>query len=109
MGKDNIEARLLNPKLDRVFGAFGNRYRRLILFMLWKHNGQLQVSDVMLRGGAGESRERQVELRHIHLPKLEEIGYLEWNRETGAIVSGPNFDEIQPLFELIVDFSEELP
>jgi len=33
------------------------------------------------------------ELRETHLPALEEAGYIEWDRETGTIAPGPNFEE----------------
>lgn len=100
---------LLDPKLDRVFGALGNRYRRLVLFMLRERDGRMQASDVMIRGGAGTSRDDQVDVRYVHLPVLEEAGYLEWDRETGDVVAGPNFDEVEPLLELVVDSREEFP
>nr|WP_218153825.1 hypothetical protein [Halopelagius inordinatus] len=52
----------------------------------------------------GESREQaRIELRHVHLPKLEESGLIEWNRESGAVARGPEFEEIEPLLELLAN------
>ncbi|MFC7185623.1 hypothetical protein [Halorubrum yunnanense] len=48
------------------------------------------VADLRVRGRADEIDD---ELREIHLPALEEAGYIEWDREAGTISPGPNFDE----------------
>ncbi|WP_281194490.1 hypothetical protein [Halorubrum sp. F4] len=48
------------------------------------------VSDLRPRGRAEEI---EAALRETHLPALEEAGYIEWDRETGEIMPGPNFSE----------------
>ncbi len=44
---------------------------------------------------------------HVHLPKLEDYGYIEWNKETDQIIKGPQFDEIRPLLECIASNDAE--
>lgn len=48
------------------------------------------VADLRVRGGSDEIAD---ELRQRHLPALEEAGYIEWDRESGTIAPGPNFEE----------------
>ena len=48
------------------------------------------VSDLDVRGGPKEVAEA---LRETHLPALEAAGYIEWDRESGTITPGPNFEE----------------
>lgn len=48
------------------------------------------VADLRVRGRADEVDD---ELREIHLPALEEAGYIEWDCEAGTISPGPNFEE----------------
>ncbi|MFC5279326.1 hypothetical protein ACFPM1_11260 [Halorubrum rubrum] len=48
------------------------------------------LSDLRPRGRAEEI---EAELREIHLPALDEAGYIEWDPETGEIEPGPNFSE----------------
>lgn len=52
---------------------------------------------------------REAELRHNHLPRLEELGYISWNRDTHEISKGPTWDEVEPLLTLIDEHRDELP
>ncbi|WP_345783346.1 DUF7344 domain-containing protein [Natrialbaceae archaeon AArc-T1-2] len=51
----------------------------------------------------------KTELVHSHLPKLAEMGYITWDRNTNEISKGPKWDEIEPLLELIDNHQDELP
>lgn len=39
----------------------------------------------------------------VHLPKLVEYGFAEWDRDTMVVTKGPRFDEIRPFLELLDD------
>ena len=45
---------------------------------------------------------------HVHLPKLERYGCVEWDRRTKDVAKGPNFEEIRPVLELLEAHDEEL-
>lgn len=98
---------LLCPDLDQMLDHLSTRHRRLILLSL-KHGGSTMKTDVLLRGTDDEET-AEIALVHNHLPKLEEAGYITWNRETGEISKGPHFDEIEPLLDLIENHADELP
>ncbi|ADB63403.1 hypothetical protein Htur_4616 (plasmid) [Haloterrigena turkmenica DSM 5511] len=53
--------------------------------------------------------EMRTALYHMHLPKLAEASYIEWDKDTHTIRRGPNFDEIVPLLRLMADHEDELP
>ncbi|WP_224338405.1 DUF7344 domain-containing protein [Haloprofundus halobius] len=53
--------------------------------------------------------EMRTALYHVHLPKLAETGYIEWDADTHTIRRGPHFDEIAPLLQLMADHEDELP
>lgn len=53
--------------------------------------------------------EMRTALYHVHLPKLAEAGYIEWNKDTHTIRRGPNFDEIAPLLRLMAEHEDKLP
>jgi hypothetical protein len=51
----------------------------------------------------------EIELVHNHLPKLEDMGFISWDRTANEISKGPNWEEIAPLLKLIHDHQDELP
>jgi hypothetical protein len=91
--------------------ALSNPYRRQLLLALLEHNPQDDSDQDPLRHAtdAEESEELRTELVHNHLPKLEEMGFIEWDRETNEIRKGANWDDIAPLLELIENHRDELP
>ena len=106
-GADSSERVLLRPRVDRVFECLSNHQRRWILLLL--REGVVETeADVMNRGGCGRESGR-LALTHTHLPKLEAAGYVEWNRETGGISKGPQFDEIERFVTLVEQHADELP
>ena len=46
---------------------------------------------------------------HTHLPKLEDEGFIGWDREENMVRKGPRFEEIQPLLELMHNHADKLP
>ena len=41
--------------------------------------------------------------------KLEEMGYISWDRTTNKIKKGPEWDDIAPVLKLMHDHQDELP
>jgi len=37
------------------------------------------------------------------------LGFIEWDRDTGQIATGPDWDDIEAVIELIYDHLDELP
>jgi hypothetical protein len=101
---------------DRAVDALGHKYRRRLLISLLEHNPQsdddAQDAEKALgshSSGMEAGQLLELQLVHSHLPKLEELEYITWNRETGDISKGPNWDEIEPLLRLLRDHGSELP
>jgi predicted transcriptional regulator len=95
---------------DEMVDALAAFQRRSLLVALVEHNPQ-DDTPVVIADSERESDavERLVSMQHVHLPKLADYGFIEWNKETHEVVKGPNFDEIRPLLELLVDHEDELP
>lgn len=49
------------------------------------------------------------EIYHTHLPKLEAAGFIEWDRDSSTITHGTNFEQVQPVVQLMYDHEDELP
>jgi len=93
---------------DEFLDAFSDVQRRKLLIALMDHNPQNDLPVVIAEDGVAEMS-RLVEMRHVHLPKLVDYGFIEWDRDKNEVSKGPKFDEIQPLLELLENHDEELP
>lgn len=99
---------------SRAFEALANRYRRQLLLALFEANpqddGDLDPLDLLKQGETTADLDvTQVELHHAHLPKLADMGFIEWDRESGELSKGPNWNEIAPLLQLMQNHQDELP
>jgi predicted transcriptional regulator len=104
--KDTLEKISFEDMVD----ALADVQRRKLLIALLEHNPQ-DDAPVVIADSDSESDavERLVTMQHVHLPKLADYGFIEWNEETHEVTKGPKFDEIRPLLELLDDHEDELP
>ena len=100
-----------SERMDLALEALSNPYRRQLLLALLLENPQDDTDrdPLDLLGEVDEPEVLKTRLYHAHLPKLESMGFIEWDRESGAISKGPEWDQIGPLLELIAEHRDELP
>lgn len=96
---------------DEILDALADPYRRELLVALLAENPQDDddTDPLDLLASGEESDRLETQLLHVHLPKLEELGFVRWDRETNEVSKGPNWDEIAPVLELVQNHSDELP
>jgi hypothetical protein len=83
--------------------------RRKLLIALLEHNPQDDRPAVIAAVDTERDiAERQLNMQHIHLPKLADYGFIEWDRASHEVMKGRNFDEIRPLLELLAAHENEL-
>jgi hypothetical protein len=106
---DELDA-LSRVPFDDALDAVGHVQRRNLLVALLGHNPQ-DDSPAIIVDSKDEAVivERLVAMNHIHLPKLEEYGFIEWDQDTLEVRKGLTFDEIEPLLTLLADQEDELP
>jgi hypothetical protein len=95
---------------DRALDALSQSWRRRLLFELYEEVNSgagtpLNYTDTTPRW----TEKERILLQHVHLPKLEEYGYVTWNEAEKTIQIGPRWDEIEPLLDLIHSHLCELP
>ena len=95
---------------DNAFNALADEQRRRLLIDLLESNPQdVGVGSLTRHQSEPTDGEQQVQTRmyHSHLPKLEDYGYIEWNKDTNEVVKGSRFDELRPLLECVRDHADE--
>jgi hypothetical protein len=98
-------------QLETALDALSHPYRRQLLVALLEANPQDDddTDPMNLLDGEDESEVLETSLYHAHLPKLEDLGFIDWDKETGQISTGPEWEHIEPLLQLIENHSDELP
>lgn len=107
--------RVYNPaSLDSMFDALRSPTRRRVLLAISENNPR-EITEFTQNKFAPANRDEadreqlELQLHHLHLPKLAENGYIDWTPEVRTIRRGSNFDDIEPLLKLIDDHADELP
>ena len=104
--KQMSEADQQLSSLDTIFDLLSNPRRRFVLHYLKEHDGPVELNDLAAEIAAKEnevpkreltSQQRKrayVSLYQTHVPKLEEVGVIEYDSETGEIVLTEQADQI---------------
>ena len=97
---------------DDVFSALSSSSRRKLLFELAVCNSDqgdqltLQMTnDPDVLTDSCDS----VELYHCHLPYLDNMGIIDWNREEDTVSEGPLFPEVWPFIALLNEHQDVVP
>ncbi|MDS0473536.1 transcriptional regulator [Natrinema sp. 1APR25-10V2] len=86
---------------DKMFDALADVQRRRLLLGLLDHNPQNVTELSNVPWDITEQDKDLIKKHHVHLPKLAQYGYIEWDREASIVTKGPQFDEIRPLLEFL--------
>lgn len=96
--------------LDQLFDIVSSGTRRWILEAV-REESPRGIEEVT---GFDRLRDRDPEsiraaLYHNHLPRLNEVGLIQWHRERATIARGPRFGEIRPFLKLMDEHQDALP
>ena len=99
---------------SQAFEALANSYRRQLLLALFDANPQddddFDPLDLLAEGETTDDlATTRLKLKHSHLPKLADMGFIEWDYELGELSKGPNWKEIAPLLRLMHEHRDVLP
>lgn len=93
-----VDRDVSKAQVDTMMDVLRNRTRRSVLLALVDTTPATSL-DALL--GSLDGTGDRVSLRHRHLPKLADVGYVEWDPEAGTISRGPRFAEVEPLVRLL--------
>jgi predicted transcriptional regulator len=88
--------------LDRVYRTLSHPVRRRILLAL-QTDAPRRVEEFATESATPGSgvRAGAVGLHHVHLPRLDEAGFVDWEEESEMIRKGHRFEEVRPHLELL--------
>lgn len=111
MGETEHNSKSRRITLDKQFSLLSDTTRRRILTELADHNprNEQEFEATDFKPDDVETELFKSDVYHKHLPKLAEAGFINWDRESGTITRGPNFEQIRPLITLIHEHQDELP
>lgn len=97
---------LVDDHLDAL-----ERYERRRLLLRLSTSNSCGDSSIDFSGFERDTSELDplVAMRHLHLPYLEERGFVRWDRKTQQVSKGPRFGEMEPLLQLLREMQDELP
>lgn len=118
---DTVEGTAEAPALplDAVFEILKNKRRRITLHYLLDADGQVSLSDLAEHIAVVEndityqemtSTERKrayVGLYQCHLPKMNELGAVTFDRDRGTIDLGPNHEQLLPYLDVGQEADQE--
>lgn len=114
-GDDATESDSDSLQLDQVFEILKNSRRRQTLHYLMDNGGKATLSDLAEHIAANEnglsveeitSSQRKrvyVGLYQCHLPKMDDMGVIEFEKNRGNIERGPNASQLEPYLEQTAD------
>lgn len=93
--------------MDDALDSLARHPRRVVVDSL-REGGSVAVAELADRL-PDENGEGRVALVHAHLPKLADVGYVEFDRDSGTVSRGPRYSELEPLVTALAEASRDGP
>lgn len=77
--------------------------RRQLLLELREDNPHGELPELCERESDPSTEVLAFRMQHVHLPKLAGQGFVDWNREAGSVMCGPNYELLLPVLDMVDD------
>lgn len=102
---------MVGMKIDETIAATEPQFealtrveRRELLFALLESDSADEARvDLESFVAEGDREVSSVTMHHVHLPKLEAMGFVETDRDRQYVERGPDFEEIEPLLRALAN------
>ncbi|WP_231182975.1 ArsR family transcriptional regulator [Haladaptatus sp. DYF46] len=88
---------------DEIFDVLSHRQRRHVLSTLLDSDDEITVSELAEMTSSksdGDASRIEVGLHHSHLPRLEGMGIVEYDRDAETVEPTAAVADLEPFFEL---------
>ena len=105
---------------DTVLGLCEDRHRRIVLAALANEQRSLTVNDLtkaivkhnhhvpVMEMREGSLSELQTSLHHMHLPKIEAAGLIDYDQERGRVEPTEQFEQVQAQLAALIEADPDL-
>ncbi|WP_246999491.1 DUF7344 domain-containing protein [Halosolutus gelatinilyticus] len=109
-----------STEFDAVLELCQDQHRRIILAALAHENRSLTMNDLkqiivdqnhhtaITELSGEEISDIQISLLHTHIPKLEDLSIVEYDRERQLVEPTPQFEQLEPQLSAIIDIDPGL-
>ncbi|WP_049935474.1 DUF7344 domain-containing protein [Haloplanus natans] len=99
-----------NDSLNELFEILSHEYRRYILWVLADPERRTEGGlGAILRTEDGEEPDLlELELRHNHLPKLDDYDLVDWDPSTETLTRGSRFAEVEPFLDVVDESRDDI-
>jgi len=97
---------------DKLYEALSAQPRRVIIFSLLNEPEEqsLPLPDAAHSSiQPMDSEDSAIILRHTHLPKLADLGYIRWESDPFCVQRGPHFEEVAFIVDRLTESMHESP
>ncbi len=103
------QANRQTTSLEDALDALSHVQRRMLLLALLEPRNRSTSSFAVADGTTDDTDARLVEMDDVHLPKLQEYGFIERDPETNEVWRGPRYEHIVPILRLLEEQDGTLP
>ena len=97
-------------KWDQMFDALSAEPRRQLIISLVDSPDGVPLPESAVNPNVPVDPDRlRGELHHVHLPKLADMGFVEWESDPLIAYPGPRFDEVAVVFDALHDHASDIP
>jgi hypothetical protein len=102
----------VTKRLDAIIDSMDSMGRLVFcddLFKCLTHIQRRRILVELLTESKMNISEDAILMQHSHLPKLEEYGFIDWDRDTNVVTKGPQYKQIRPQVEMLDNHKDKLP
>ncbi|MHC3439588.1 DUF7344 domain-containing protein [Natrialbaceae archaeon A-gly3] len=94
--------------LDATLEVLMTQRRRQLLLALKDHEPGETVDVSTLVSAIGGGKETRVEAHHVHLPLLDDRGFIQWDRDANEVSRGPRFEELEAYLDVNLERNQQV-
>ncbi|WP_247731037.1 hypothetical protein [Halovivax limisalsi] len=102
----------VSERWNAVFEALSSEPRRQLIVSLLDAEANEPVplpESAVMSNVPPDPETLRLELHHVHLPMLAELGFITWETDPLVAARGPQFDEVAVVFEAFHEVASSIP